>query len=96
MKFKKNDLKFEEHRTVYDKIIGHRRWSVDHERVFEHDGRFFRTLYSVGATEGQDERPYEYEPDDIECEEVFPRQVTSTVYLSQKEMAVSYGLPINT
>ena len=93
MKFNKNYLKFKEHRTVYDKIIGHRRWSVDHERVFEHDGRFYRTGYSEAATEGQDERPYDYQPDEIECEEVFPRQVTSTVYLSQKEMAVSYGLP---
>jgi hypothetical protein len=31
------------------------RWSVDH-LIFEHDGRFYQRFYSVGATEGQDER----------------------------------------
>ena len=80
MKFSKDNLKWEEHKTIYDKIIGHSRWSIQHERVFEHEGKFYLTTYSVGATEYQDERPYEYDPDEIECPEVFPVQETVTVY----------------
>lgn len=81
MKFPKKFLEFGEGgKTIYDKIVGHRRWSVDHERVFEHEGRFYRTSYSIGATESQDESPYQYDPAEIECPEVFPKQVTVTVY----------------
>ena len=80
MKFSKEFLQDEGGETVYDKVIGNRRWSVDHERVFKHEGRYFRTLYSVGATESQDERPYEYEGDEIECVEVFPVEKKVIVY----------------
>ena len=73
--------------TVYDKIIGHRRWSVDYERVFRHEGRFYRTVYSRGATEGQDEQPYQYGPDEIECQEVIPVQRLVTVYEPAKQEA---------
>ena len=82
MKFKKSFLRFEEwDETIYDRIVGHRRWSVDHEVVFKQDGHYYHTGYSVGATEGQDERPYEYEPDEIECPEVWPHEKVVTVYM---------------
>lgn len=61
-------------------IDGKRRWSVDHWGVFAHEGKFYRTTYSVGATEQQDESPYEYEDDMIECPEVVPVSKTITVY----------------
>lgn len=80
MKFNKEFLQDEGGTTIYDKIIKHRRWSVDHERVFEVDGKFYRTIYSVAATEGQDERPYQYDPAEIECPEVFPKEVTTVIY----------------
>ena len=80
MKFSKEFLQDDGGETVYDKIIGTRRWSVDHERVFSYEGRFYLTRYSEGATESQDERPYEYEDDEIECVEVFPFEKTVTVY----------------
>jgi hypothetical protein len=80
MKFNKNDLKWETHETVSDKIIRQGRWSVQYERVFKHEGKFYLTTYSVGATESQDERPYDYEPDEIECKEVFPVEKTVIVY----------------
>jgi len=80
MKFNKDDLRFEKHETVYDKIIGKGRWSVHYERVFKHDGKFYATTYQMGATEGQDERPYEYDDDEVECKEVFPVEKTITVY----------------
>lgn len=67
-------------KTIYQEIVDHRRWSVDHRRVFEFEGKFYVTFYSVGATESQDERAYEYDEDEIECAEVFPVQKTITVY----------------
>ena len=69
---------------VEDTIIGHRRWSVDHRIVFKddkrHPGKFFTTTYSVGATEGQDESPFEYDDDPVECPEVRAVERTVTVY----------------
>ena len=81
MLFKKDFLKWQQwDKTIYNKITDHSRWSVYHEVVFQHDTKFYQTGYSVGATESQDESPYEYEPEEIECPEVFPRTVVKTVY----------------
>jgi hypothetical protein len=81
MKFQRTFLQNQGGETVYDRIVGHSRWSVHHERVFKYEGRFFRTTYSTGATEMQDEAPYEYDGEQIECVEVFPRETVVTVYL---------------
>lgn len=57
-------------KIVEDTIVENSRWSIIHEMVFEwEDGNFYRTCYSVGATETQDESPFEYE-DEIKCERV--------------------------
>jgi hypothetical protein len=45
------------------------RWSVHYDLIFEYKGKFYKTHYSKGATEYQDERPWEYE-DEVECVEV--------------------------
>jgi len=66
--------------VVYDNIIDHGRWSVTHEMVFKHEGKFYMTTYRVGATESQDESPYEYEDDMIPCDEVFEKTKTVTYY----------------
>lgn len=64
--------------VIYDKIIDNRRWSIDHEIVIKKDGKFYMDTYSVGATESQDESPWEYsEPNFVE---VFPHEETITVY----------------
>lgn len=55
--------------AIEDNIIDNSRWSIVHEIIFEHDGKFYQTYYSVGATECQDESPWEYE-DEVECTEV--------------------------
>lgn len=60
--------------AILDKIIDTTRWSIIHEIVFEDNGKFYQTTYSEGATECQDERPWEYE-DEIECYEVELREV---------------------
>ena len=80
MKFQKQFLQDEGGTTITDRIVGHGRWAVTHERVFEHEGRFYLTRYSVGATENQDESPYQDGPDEIECPEVVPVERMTTVY----------------
>lgn len=90
MKFKKDDLRdlvdqlvgggFDGFRLISQKITGHGRWSLHYRIIFEYNGKFYQSRYSTGATECQDESPYEYEDDEIECEEVVPVQKTITVY----------------
>jgi hypothetical protein len=80
MKFSKEFLSEFDGETVTERVIGTRRWSTDYERVFKHEGRFYLTTFSRGSTESQDERPYEYDGDEIECVEVFPREKVVIVY----------------
>jgi hypothetical protein len=66
----KNDSNFE---IIQNKIVGTRRWAIEYEIVVKRisDGKFFKDAYRRGATENQDERPYEYsEPNFMEVEPV--------------------------
>lgn len=67
---------------VSDTITGKSRWSVDYVLVFRENatGKHYEVAYSMGATESQDESPFEYEPDDVECHEVAPVEKTVIVY----------------
>lgn len=69
-------------KRVSDVIAGKRRWSINRELVFQEKstGRFFRVGYSEGATEQQDEHPFEYEGDDVEVREVRPVERTVIAY----------------
>ena len=80
MKFTKEFLQEREGKTVSEELVDQRRWSLIWRRVFEVGGKFYETVYSEGATETCDERPYEYDDDEIDCPEVFPVQKTVTVY----------------
>ena len=58
---------------VEDEISDHRRWSVSHACIFRDrkTGKHYQVTYDVGATEKQDERPFEYtDPDPVEVEKV--------------------------
>lgn len=66
--------------VVYTTLIDTSRWSLHYEQVFEYQDKYYITYYSVGATESQDESPYEYDTDEIECTEVIPVEKTITVY----------------
>lgn len=55
--------------AIEDKIIDSGRWSINHEIIFENNGKYWKTWYSVGATEEQDERPWDY-VDEVKCTEV--------------------------
>ena len=60
---------------IEDTIVNHTRWSVAHKMIFKgEDGSYYEVFYSVGATEQQDESPFEYDPDEIECDEVEERE----------------------
>ena len=80
MKFTKEFLIDKGGEDVSNVLVKHNRWSVTYERIFGWEGRFYKTRYNVGATENQSECPYEYEPEEIECPEVFPVEKTVTVY----------------
>lgn len=45
------------------KIVDNTRWSVIKEGVYKHkeSGKYYRFSWSVGATEYQDEQPFEYD-----------------------------------
>ena len=60
--------------VMLDEIVDSSRWSIIHNIVFEHEGKFYQTGYSVGATESQDEGPWEYD-DEVECTEVELKEV---------------------
>ena len=51
---------------VRDEITDNSRWSIHHFLIFSLDGQLYSSQYSEGATEYQDERPWEYE-DTVTC-----------------------------
>lgn len=59
-------------KLVENKITSTSRWSIHYELVIQRelDGKYFRDYYTVGATEQQDEGPFEYDEPDFN--EVFP------------------------
>lgn len=55
--------------AIKETITGTSRWSIHYEIIFAYDGKFWKTHYSVGATEMQDESPWEYQ-ELVDCIEV--------------------------
>lgn len=89
MKFKKSDLLervlddvqeggFEG--TILNEIVDQRRWVTAHRVVFKYLGKYYQSYYDVGSTERQDQGPWEYDEDEIECDEVEPYTETVTKY----------------
>lgn len=60
--------------ALEDKILENTRWSIIHEIIFEYEGKFYRTHYSIGATECQYETPWEYD-NEVICTEVEKKPV---------------------
>jgi hypothetical protein len=63
------DILYDSADVVSDKVTGNGRWSIHHTLIFKYEGKLYRTSYSVGATESQDESPWEYSPN-VESTEV--------------------------
>ncbi len=72
------------YKRISDEITGHSRWSVDYYLTFQMGDRFFGTSYSRGATEYQDESPWEYEADHVPCTELEAVRITRTEYQPKK------------
>jgi hypothetical protein len=68
--------------SIVDKITGTSRWSIHHEIVFEDNGKFYSAHYSEGATECQDESPWDYQ-DEIECYEVELKEITKLEWVKK-------------
>lgn len=69
--------------VIEDDVTDIDRWSINHRCIFKLNGKFYRTYYSVGATEMQDEAPYEYDGDWIGVVEVEPKKVTVTEFVAK-------------
>lgn len=54
---------------IEDTIEDTSRWSIQHSIIFKYNDKHYSSFYSVGATEYQDESPWEYELE-VECREV--------------------------
>jgi len=87
MKFDKQtmqDLAFDDapegFKVIENVIQDTSRWSVQSMLIFSHEDKFYRSYYQRGATEYQDECPYEYDGAEIEVTEVEPYEVTVTKY----------------
>lgn len=83
--FKKLESGVDYAEIVYDNVTDTSRWSVHHECVFKLGGKFYKTHYSEGATEIQDERPYEYDGEWIEVTEVVPKEITVIKYVPKED-----------
>lgn len=72
---------------VEDKIIGTSRWSVQRRLIFcTPENEFFKSVYQHGATEYQDEYPWENEGDEVECTQVYPHEVMTTEYKEKPQI----------
>lgn len=71
----------ESYEIIHQELIDHTRWSVVYEIVFRDAVtlEYFRAYYNEGATEYQDESPWEWESEVI-ASLVEPRNVTVTQY----------------
>lgn len=66
-------------------FIDSSRWSLHYEFIFKHEGKFYRAYYSVGATEYQDETPWQYDKE-VECEEVVQTEKMVKVWVPVGEV----------
>lgn len=63
---------------VSDEQYDTSRWSEHREMIFKWDDKYYGSCYSRGLTEMQDESPYQYDNDYIECDEVREEKVITT------------------
>jgi len=98
LKFKKEDLQnlVYDESTVLTKIrdtqTGNTRWCINYELIFRFEGAYYRTNYRIGATEQQDQRAFEYEPDLIDCVEVWPEVESHVIFTAEDPQYTAEGL----
>lgn len=69
---------------IEQELVDTTRWSIIYSGVFQHteSGKFYQTSWSRGATESQDEGPFEY--DAPELTEVELVEITTKVFRAVK------------
>ena len=75
--------------SIEKEVYDERRWSTVYRQVlavvsFIQPVRYFETYYTEGATEMQDESPYESAGDTLLLDEVFPVEVVKIEYQRKK------------
>ncbi|MCK4815452.1 hypothetical protein KA005_06760 [bacterium] len=62
----------ENYATVKETVVDTGRWTIQYEVIFKDltTGKHYRTYWQRGATEYQDEQPFEYDKGEIDCDEV--------------------------
>lgn len=78
------DLPYNDEIIKVNEVVDTSRWSIIYELIFEHDGKFWRTSYSVGATESQDESAWEYDST-VECVEVELKEVVTKQWKTKED-----------
>jgi hypothetical protein len=81
-------LKF---KLMESELIDTTRWSAIYSVVYQDltTGKYYQSSYSTGATECQEERPYEYDGAEIELTEVVPVEKTVIEYVVKKNSSKS-------
>lgn len=69
---------------ISNEIVDKSRWTVQYELLVKIGEKFYRTFYERGATEYQDNGPWECD-DKIELIEVEPREVKTIQYFPVKD-----------
>jgi hypothetical protein len=69
--------------VLVNEICDTSRWTENYSLVFKFEGKYYQTYYSVGATELQDESPWEFDSE-VDCVEVEPVKVTVIQYLAKQ------------
>lgn len=93
------DLAYGDHdesvEVVKNKICETTRWSICYDLVFKiiATGKYYSSFYSRGATECQDESPYEHSKAEVECPEVEPKLIEVTIYVEVKESTADESVP---
>ena len=77
------DREEDDYEVIKNEISDTSRWSNIYDLIFKFQGKLYSSYYSVGATEQQDESPWEYD-DQVECWEVEEYQKTITDYRAIK------------
>lgn len=64
------NLEADKAEEVLNELTDTSRWSNHYRFIFKYEDKLYESDYQEGATEQQDESPYEYEGDVITCTEV--------------------------
>jgi hypothetical protein len=70
--------------AIEDTITETDRWSEHHDIIFEHEGLFYCTGYSCGATEMQYQSPWDDE-DTVDCLQVEKKEVLVEQWVTVEE-----------